>query len=69
MNSRVTAIVITLLVAVIAGLGAGIVTAQLGATSLGAVSAGGATFLAVATLGIAIAALLIPPNQGPPASP
>ncbi|MFC9706354.1 hypothetical protein ACFTWD_37335 [Streptomyces sp. NPDC056943] len=70
MNSRVTAIVNTVLFAVIAGLAAGIVVAQLGASSLLAVGSGGGTFVAVATLGTTIAGFLIPPtpSQGSPAS-
>ncbi|MFF6888577.1 hypothetical protein ACFY9F_35980 [Streptomyces sp. NPDC012421] len=69
--TRAHAIIITLLVAVIAGLATGIVTATLGASNLAAVMAGGGAWFAVATLGTAIAAFLFPPasGQGPPASP
>ncbi|WP_331725352.1 hypothetical protein [Streptomyces zaomyceticus] len=70
MNNRVSVIIITVLLAVIFGLGTGIVIDKLGASSLTAVTAGGGAFLAAATLGIAIAAFLFPPsrNERPPAS-
>ncbi|MFC8511111.1 hypothetical protein ACFU3J_16220 [Streptomyces sp. NPDC057411] len=68
MNSRVIALIIIVLVAIISALGTGIVMAKLGASSLATVGAGGAAFIAVATLGTAFAALLLPPAQAPPAS-
>ncbi|MER5740465.1 hypothetical protein ABT117_33030 [Streptomyces sp. NPDC002262] len=65
-----TAVIIALLVAVIIGLIAGIVTTQLGASSLAAVGTGGGAFIAVATLGMLIVTYLLPPAQAPaPAAP
>ncbi|MEV6332292.1 hypothetical protein [Streptomyces sp. NPDC051909] len=70
MNTRVTTVIIIVLIAVIAGLGAAIITAQLGASGLAAVAAGGGAFVGIATVGVAIAAFLIPTaqSQAPPAS-
>ncbi|MFH9959676.1 hypothetical protein ACH4OX_36485 [Streptomyces roseolus] len=65
-TSRITAVVIVVLLAVIAALGAGIVTAHLGASTLASVKAGGAVFVGIAGLGTAIATFLFSPP--PPSS-
>ncbi|MEU2510154.1 hypothetical protein ABZ621_36435 [Streptomyces sp. NPDC007863] len=62
---RIVAVVIAVLLAVVIGLGAGIVTAALGARALVAVGAGGGAFIAIATLGMIIVAYLVPPAQVP----
>ncbi|MFH9959709.1 hypothetical protein ACH4OX_36650 [Streptomyces roseolus] len=64
-TTRITAVVIVVLLAVIAALGAGIVTATLGASTLMAVTASGTGFLGVGGLGTAIATFLLSP---PPSS-
>ncbi|MFC9491651.1 hypothetical protein ACFTZM_37015 [Streptomyces hydrogenans] len=66
-TARITAVVIVVLLAVIAALGTGIVTAHLGASALTAVTAGGAAFLGIGGLGTAIATFLLsPPSSSSP---
>ncbi|MDX2295881.1 MULTISPECIES: hypothetical protein [Streptomyces] len=64
-TARITAVVIVVLLAVIAALGAGIVVALLGVSALAAVTVGGGTWVAVATVGIATVAFLFPPAPSP----